>query len=537
MILPAVLVKRGKYSVADPLFVEERRPVLVARKFRRGAEAGDIVLVRTREKERSLRGEVIKALGPSTDPRNVYEALFASIETRTGFSNKVEAEAAVAADKEPGDRVDLSGLATVTIDGEDAKDFDDAISIEAKEDGYRLWVHIADVTHYVEPGSALDHEAARRANSVYLPGVVAPMLPAGLSNEVCSLKPHVRRATVTVEMDVGETGEVKSNKFYRSTIVSDARLTYTGVDAFLEGEADIEQRDLVRLAHKLSRKLKTKAALRGKLELGGREPEYDLDPEGVPLASNVRRSTPARELIEELMVLANESVAKMLGDKKGGIFRVHDRPSAEDMEKLGQRLAAVGVDAEPTPDNLSLIAQKAKFDAVNYLILRSIPRASYQPRNTGHYGLALENYTHFTSPIRRYSDVLVHRALLGDETPDDLAEVAAHTSEREYASMICERTADDYTLMWLMRDRVGETMEGTVVSTAAFGLFVELETGATGLVHVSKLPGWWELEPNGVVLSNDAIGSSYTVGDKVMVELMDVIPLMRRAELRVVKRI
>jgi ribonuclease R len=537
MILPAVLIRRGKYSVADPLFVEERRPVLVARKLRRGAEAGDIVLVRTREKERSLRGEVIKVLGPSTDPRNVYEALFASIETRRGFSNKVEAEAAAAADKEPGERVDLRHLPTVTIDGEDAKDFDDAISIENGDSGYRLWVHIADVTHYVEPGSALDLEAARRANSVYLPGTVAPMLPAGLSNEVCSLKPNVERATVTVEMEVDDSGEVKSSKAYRSSIVSDARLTYTDVDAFLRDEVDIEQPALIKAAYSLSRRLKTKAALRGKLELGGREPEYDLDPEGVPLASSVRRSTPARELIEELMVLANESVAKMLRGKKGGVFRVHERPDAEDMETLGQRLAAVGVQAEPTPENLGDISQRSKSDAVNYLILRSIPRAFYQPRNTGHYGLALENYTHFTSPIRRYADVLVHRALLDDETPEDLADVAAHISEREYMSMICERTADDYTLMWLMRDRVGDVMEGTVVSTAAFGLFVELEAGATGLVHVSKLPGWWELEANGVVLSNDAIGSSYRVGDQVLVELMDVIPLMRRAELRVVKRI
>ncbi|MGB3681126.1 MAG: VacB/RNase II family 3'-5' exoribonuclease [Rubrobacteraceae bacterium] len=537
MILPAVLIRRGKYSVADPLFVEERRPVLVARKLRRGADAGDIVLVRTREKERSLRGEVIKVLGPSTDPRNVYEALFASIETRRGFSNKVEAEATAVAEKEPGDRVDLKYLPTVTIDGEDAKDFDDAISVDAMEEGYRVWVHIADVTHYVEPGSALDREAERRANSVYLPGTVAPMLPAGLSNEVCSLKPNVERATVTVEMELDESGGAESSKVYRSSIVSDARLTYEGVDAFLRSESEVDQPELVKTAYELSRKLKTQAALRGKLDLGGREPEYDLDPEGVPLASSVRRSTPARELIEELMVLANESVAKMLRGKKGGVFRIHERPDAEDMEKLGQRLAAVGFQAEPTPENLGVISQKAKSDAVNYMILRSIPRASYQPQDTGHYGLALEDYTHFTSPIRRYADVLVHRALLGDETPEDLAGVAAQISEREYASMICERTADDYTLMWLMRDRVGDVMEGTIVSTAAFGLFVELETGATGLVHVSKLPGWWELEDNGVVLSNDAIGSSYKVGDRVLVELMEVIPLMRRAELRVVKRI
>jgi ribonuclease R len=538
MIIPAVLVRRGKYSVADPLFVEERRPVLVGRKVRRGAEAGDIVLVNAREMNRSLRGEVTRVIGPSDDPRNVYEALFASIGTGRTFPPKVEEEADAAAEKPAGDdRRDLRHLPTVTIDGDDAKDFDDAISVERTSGGYRVWVHIADVTHYVEPGSAPDRQAAFRGNSVYLPGTVAPMLPERLSNDVCSLKPNVERATVTAEMELTESGETKSAVAYRSLIVSDARLTYAGVDAFLAGEGEIEQPDLVRAAHALSRRLKTRAAVRGKLELGGREPEYELDGDGVPVGATTRRSTEARELIEELMVLANEAVAKMLAGKRGGVFRVHERPDEESMETLAVRLAAVGMQAEPTPENLGMISQMAKSDAVNYLILRSIPRALYAPGDDGHYGLMLEHYTHFTSPIRRYSDVLVHRALLGDEAPDDLPAVASAISEREYRSAICERTADDYTLMWLMRDRVGEGLEGTIVSTASFGLFVELETGATGLVHVSKLPGWWELEPSGVVLSNNSIGASYRVGDRVLVELIDVLPLMRRAELRVVKRL
>ncbi len=216
---------------------------------------------------------------------------------------------------------------------------------------------------------------------------------------------------------------------------------------------------------------------------------------------------------------------------------MHQKPNAEDMKTLAERLAAVGIHAEPTPENLGTISQKTKSDALNYLILRSLPRAFYSPVPIGHYGLALADYTHFTSPIRRYSDVLVHRVLLDDKPPDDIGAVAAHVSEREWQSMLCERTADEYTLMWLMRDCVGDVFEGVVVSTAAFGLFVELETGATGLVHVSKLPGWWELESNGVVLSNDQIGVSYRVGDRVLVELMDVLPLMQRAELRVVKRL
>jgi ribonuclease R len=537
LILPAMLVRRGKYSVADPLFVEERRPVLVARKLRRGAEAGDIVLVNAREKNRSLRGEVTRVIGTSEDPRNVYEALFASVGTSRTFPKKAEEEGEVVARREIGERKDLRHLSTVTIDGSDAKDFDDAISLERAGHGYKVWVHIADVTHYVEPGSALDKQAAYRGNSVYLPGTVASMLPRRLSDDVCSLRPQVERAAVTVEMEVNGEGEAKAFRAFRSVIVSDARLTYGAVDAFLRGEGEVERPELVGTACELSRKLKLRAARRGKLELGGRESEYQIDEDGVPAGAGVRRSTPARDLIEELMVLANESVAKMLRQKKGGVFRVHERPDPESLEILAERLAAVGMQAQPTPENLGTIAQMAKSDAVNYLILRSIPRALYSPEDLGHYGLALEHYTHFTSPIRRYADVLVHRALLDDEPPADLAAVAVHISEREYRSMICERTADEYTLMWLMRDRVGDVLEGTVVSTAAFGLFVELETDATGLVHVSKLPGWWELEPNGVVLSNDAIGASYRVGDRVLVELLDVLPLMQRAELRVVKHL
>ncbi len=511
--------------------------MLVARKLRRGAEAGDIVLVNAREKNRSLRGEVTRVIGVSDDPRNVYEALFASIETGRTFPRRVDEDAESVAGKPAGERRDLRGLPTVTIDGADAKDFDDAISVERLAGGYRVWVHIADVTHFVEPGSALDKQASFRGNSVYLPGTVAPMLPERLSNDVCSLKPNVERATVTVEMELSEDGERRSSVAYRSLIVSDARLTYGSVDAFLEGGAPSEQADLVRAAHDLSRRLRTRAARRGKLELGGSEPDYEIDEHGVPVRATTRRSTPARELIEELMVLANETVAEMIDGKRGGVFRVHEQPDEDSLETLGRRLAAVGMQVEPTPENLGTISQMAKSDAVNYLILRSIPRALYAPQDAGHYGLALGHYTHFTSPIRRYADVLVHRALLGDEGPEDVSQVAADISEREYRSAICERTADDYTLMWLMRDRVGEDLEGTIVSTASFGLFVQMETGATGLVHVSKLPGWWELEESGVVLSNDSIGASYRVGDRVLVELIDVLPLMRRAELRVVKRL
>src|ERR687897_1373059 len=226
------------------------------------------MLVR-REKYRSLRGEVTRVIGSSEDPRNVYEALFASIGTSREFPRKVDEEAEVVAYREMGERRDLRHLPTVTIDGADAKDFDDAISVERSADGYRVWVHIADVTHYVEPSSALDRQAAYRGNSVYLPGTVAPMLPGRLSNDVCSLRPHEDRAAVTVEMEVDGEGETRSSKAFRSLIVSDARLTYDGVDAFLGGEGVVERSDLIMTAYELSRRLKVRAARRGKLELGG----------------------------------------------------------------------------------------------------------------------------------------------------------------------------------------------------------------------------------------------------------------------------
>ncbi|WP_119068266.1 ribonuclease R family protein [Rubrobacter indicoceani] len=539
--IPALMVRHGSNTVAEPVFVEEKRTVSVGKSVRKGAVEGDLVLLSTREVERSLRGEVVKVLGPSDHPPNVYEALFASIHTGREFREKVTEEAGEVVDR-PLDSVgrqDLRNLSTVTIDGADAKDFDDAISVEEKPGGgYRVWVHIADVTHYLKPGGALDKQAAWRANSVYLPGTVAPMLPEKLSNGVCSLRPEEDRATVTAEVDLSRDGEVQSSKVYRSLIRSDARLTYDAVDEFIEDGAGIPQPDLVRTAYELSVKLKKNAYERGKLQLGGKEPTYEMGDDGIPTGVTSRRSTEARELIEELMVLANEVVARKLDTQElGGVFRVHERPDAEAMGELQMRLAALGVQVEPEPETLSQIVADSDSDAVRYMVLRSLPRALYSPEANGHFGLALEDYTHFTSPIRRYSDVLVHRALLGEGQQGDLGEIAQHISDRERKSMIAERTADDYTLMWLMRDRVGETLEGTVVTTASFGLFVEIEeTGATGMVHASKLPGWWQLEENGIVYSNPETGDSYRVGDRVLVELLEVSPIMRRAELRIVQR-
>ena len=289
----------------------------------------------------------------------------------------MEEEAESVAGREPGERRDLRHLPTVTIDGADAKDFDDAISVERLEDGYRLWVHIADVTHFVEPGGALDSRPPTGATRSTCPARSRRCCRERLSNDVCSLKPNVERAAVTAEMEVTPDGETRSATVYRSLIVSDARLTYEGVDAFLREEGEVELSGLVLTAYELSRRLKTRAARRGKLELGGREPEYEMDADGVPVSAGVRRSTPARELIEELMVLANESVARDAAPHGEGRL-----PGARE---AGRRVAGdarreargVGVQADPTPENLGTIAQTAKSDAVNYLILRSIPRALY----------------------------------------------------------------------------------------------------------------------------------------------------------------
>ena len=399
-----------------------------------------------------------RVVGPSDDPRNVYEALFASIGTSREFPRKVEEEAEAVAHRELGERRDLRHLPTVTIDGADAKDFDDAISVERSADGYSVWVHIADVTHYVEPGSALDRQAAYRGNSVYLPGTVAPMLPGRLSNDVCSLRPHVgaghrngrdgglrRRRDEELGPSAASSSATPGSPTKAWTRSCAARRT---IEETGSGEGGVRA---LAAGSRRGRRCVASWSSAG----GSRSTRSDED--GVPVAARVRRSTPARELIEELMVLANESVAKMLRGKKGGVFRVHERPDAGVAGDLGR-------EARRRRDAGRADAGEPRHHLPDGEVRRGqLPDTALHParpvfaRATSGTTGSRWSTTRTLPPRSGATPTSSSTApCWATSRPTISPGSRAHISEREYRSTICERTADEYTLMWLMRDRVGE---------------------------------------------------------------------------------
>src|SRR5205823_4536280 len=366
-------------------------------------------------------------------------------------------------------RVDLRDLLTYTIDPDTAKDFDDALSFRRDADGIRAWVHIADVSWFVGSGSPLDHGAARRAFSTYVPGLVAPMLPPELANDLCSLRPNQDRLCVTVE--IPPAGEPQ---FYRSVIRSDARLTYGEAQ---RREAAPEMLEALDLNDEVAGRLRAQRFARGALQVQTPEIVFGFDGEGGVADARLEGEPHAHLLVEELMVLANELVGGFLaGRNRQALYRVHERPDPQAIEQLLAKLADLGVPTPPAPDRLTpqaasglageisvrvseYAAQTGRGrEAFPALVLRSLKQARYDPKNLGHSGLASPAYAHFTSPIRRYPDLVVHRALLrelglaDDPLPEDLPSLAEHISEREREAARIEYLADELCLAWLLDD-------------------------------------------------------------------------------------
>jgi len=417
------------------------------------------------------------------------------------------------ADAEAPGRRDLRDLPLVTIDGEDARDFDDAVYAEATTEGWRLIVAIADVSHYVRPGSALDAEAQRRGTSVYFPTRVLPMLPTALSNHLCSLEPHVDRLCFAADMQITRQGRLKSATFYPAVMRSAKRLTYTLANAALiEGRpaARAELGDLVpRLmplvdAYRALYKARTR---RGALEFDASEAEFDVDAHDRVRGVTLYARNDAHKLIEECMILANVAVATELGRAGvGTLYRVHGQPEERKLDQLLSTLAALGVAAEIpksiAPRDLKTITQRlGASDArpfVESLIVRSMPQAIYQPANIGHFGLALEAYAHFTSPIRRYPDLVVHRTLkarLGIAPPAGvryegatLASLGESTTRLEKRADEADRYVSAFLKCSYLRERIGQTFEGLITTVVEFGCFVQLiEVMADGLLHLDAL--------------------------------------------------
>ncbi len=459
------------------------------------------------------------------EPRNSREAIEALLSEelgRRGFRPALEAEAGRAAgdaESRSGARHDLTQLPTFTVDPATARDFDDAVSAQREGDSTRIWVHIADVAAHVRPGSPLDAEARGRANSTYAPGTVEPMLPHALSSEACSLAPGVERLAVTAEIELGAGGEPGRASFYRSRIRSDARLDYDQLDAIFSGREAAPDA----VAEPLAVARAATAALgerRGttSLDVESFEPEFRFDADGEPVAARGVAQTESHRLIERLMILTNEGVARLLERKRvPTVYRVHAQPDPPRVERLIEQLHELEVPTPPlrgtmAPRQAGEIAAEASRlvrkeaarrghgrEAYTSLVLRSLKQAQYSERNSGHAGLGSPAYCHFTSPIRRYPDLLVHRALLaalgeGEPAPSaaEAREVAWHCSERERESMRVERRADDICAAFLLqrelRERGGETrFEGEVSGIVRSGAFVGFG-GELGDVYEGFLP-------------------------------------------------
>ncbi len=530
-----VLAKRGRFWTVESFFDRGAR-VNVDRP--RDTRPGELV---------EVRGKRVRSLGRPDVARDVLEALMLHRGLRRRFDPLVEREAREAPPEFP--RRDLRDLPTFTIDPPTARDFDDAISTERLEGGVvRVWVHIADVAAHVRPGSHVDREAVRRATSVYVPGLVEPMLPDALSNQACSLVPHQDRPAVTVEMDF-EGATVRRTAFHRSIIRSDRRLTYPEVDDIFAGAAPVDEPlDAARhVAAALAQ------ARRGALAVESSEPEFDISRAGHVTRQVVSEQTEAHRLIEHLMIAANEAVATLLETRKlPALYRVHERPEPARVERLVEQLASLDVPTPPLPQAMTpqqagdavaeisrLVAEEVRRRghggaALTSLVLRSLKQARYDPKNLGHAGLHSPRYCHFTSPIRRYPDLVCHRSLLnaigaGEDQPtaSRLDDMAAWCSKRERDAMRIERDADSVARCFLLEAELFQTgwdtvYEGEVTGVIGAGVFVAF-AGYEGMLPVRRLVGdRWELNELETTLIGAGSGERIRLGDAVTVRVEKV---------------
>lgn len=513
--------------------------------------------------EKEAFGVLHEYLGQGETPETETRAVIQNFDLRDEFPPEVLEEAERIRSNIPHQtlraREDFRDLPTFTIDGADAKDFDDAIHLERLEGGqYRVGIHIADVAHYVREGSALDREAYERATSVYLPGRVLPMLPEKISNGVCSLVPGEDRLTLSVLATLDEQGAVQDYRIVKGVIRSKARLTYGQVEELLSGGHLPEEarflEDDVRELYRLTRRLKAGRQEAGALDFDTREVKVDFDESGnlhlIPI-----REGEARSLIEELMLLANRLVARHL-DERGvpTLYRVHENPVADRYKTLVEALGRMGYQLPPTdPDPVAMqrvleaARGKPEGPAVSMLVLRSMSLARYASENLGHFGLAFEDYLHFTSPIRRYPDLVVHRVLgellkgrgrIGPKKKaawaERFPEIAEHASERERAAEKAERDLTKYFQVKWAEAQVGRSFEGTVSGVTNFGLFVAIENGVEGLVPLSDMTDdYYEFVPEGLELVGRNTGKRWRLGDAIKVRIERATPALRQIDLAI----
>ncbi len=542
---------RGGYIV-EPMERNAKFDFEIAQADFNGARPGDIVVCEIQPSRSALRKRVrvIEVIGTMEDPRTISLVALHQAGLRAHFPEEVIA--ATDGMKVPpiNGREDLRRIPLVTIDGKDARDFDDAVFAEPDKDGWHLIVAIADVSYYVRPGSPLDKEAYLRGNSTYFPDRVLPMLPEALSNDLCSLRPHEPRATLAVHMWINNEGKLLKYKFVRGLMQSHARLTYEQVQAAKNGVTDATteplMKDVIEPLYTAWKVLDKAREKRGALDLDVPERKIIVDDKNEMAGVAVRERLDAHRLIEEFMILANVAAASALEDKKAPcIYRIHDRPTGDKLmsarsflEAFGLNLPKEGVSAPKQLNHILLKAKEMKTGfLINEVILRSQAQAVYDPDNIGHFGLALEKYAHFTSPIRRYADLVVHRSLikaydlgeggLSDVEAVKLEEIAQHISMTERASAEAERNAVDRFTASYLKDRIGAQFPGRIGGVTRFGLFVKLEqTGSDGLVPIRTLPSDYYIHDESQhALIGRRTGRIFRLGAPVLVRLVEADPL------------
>ena len=541
-VVGRIYEERGVWFVV----AEDRRinqDILIEQAGEGGARHGQVVMVEIVQQPDSHRqsiGRVLEVLGDYADPGMEIEIALRKHALPHQFSDEALAQAkktpAKVCKADLKNRVDLRDLPLVTIDGETARDFDDAVYAERVDKGFRLVVAIADVSHYVQPGEALDKDGYERGNSVYFPRRVIPMLPEALSNGICSLNPDVERLCMVCDMQFGAKGQLKHYRFYPAVMQSRARLTYDQVWAWLNGEGETPLMHQLTILYDLFKVLQAAREKRGAIDFDTTETRMVFNDSGkidriVPVVRNN-----AHRLIEECMLAANVCAAEFIGEhKRKCLYRVHEGPSTDRLENLRTYLRLAGLTLgggeKPTAKDYAVLADQIRTrpDALmlQTMLLRSMQQAVYTPDNLGHFGLAYPAYTHFTSPIRRYPDLLVHRtikAILLDETykPGKWAVLGEHCSMTERRADDASRDVESWLKTYYMRDKIGEVFSGKINAVTSFGVFVLLNNVyVEGLVHISELgKDYFNYRKDIQAIVGEKSGLRYQLGDPLTVRVV-----------------